>query len=88
MPIMCIHFMEDTINFVEKKIKKKVSYLVVLDPTSPFRLKKDIIKAIKIFKKKKLDLLVSVHEAEHNPYFSILEKYEIPKIKIINKKVQ
>lgn len=68
--------MEDTINFVEKKIKKKVSYLVVLDPTSPFRLKKDIIKAIKIFKKKKLDLLVSVHEAEHNPYFSILEKYE------------
>ena len=68
--------MENAINILEKEIKKKVSFLVVLDPTSPFRLKKDIIKAIRIFKQKKLDLLVSVHEAEHNPYFSILEKYK------------
>ena len=66
--------MEDAIKFIEKKTNKKVSFLVILDPTSPLREKKDIIKAIKIFKKKKLDLLVSVNEAEHNPYFSILEK--------------
>ena len=38
-----------------------------------FRLKNDVTEAIKILKKS-LDLLVSTHEAEHNPYFSILEK--------------
>ncbi len=59
----------------EKKFDEKISSIVILDPTSIFRLKKDLIKAIKIFKKKKLDLLVSTHEAEYNPYFSILEKY-------------
>ena len=63
------------VSFFEKKFSEKVSSIVILDPTSIFRVKKDIIKAIKIFKKKKLDLLVSTHEAEHNPYFSILERH-------------
>ena len=66
--------MQDAIKVFEKKSKKKVSYIILLDPTSPFRLKKDVYKAIRIFNKKKLDLLVSVNEPEHNPYFSIMEK--------------
>ena len=66
--------MQNSIEYVEKYLKKKVSFLVILDPTSPLRTKKDVKEAIKIFKRKKLDLLVSVNNAEHNPYFSILEK--------------
>jgi len=66
--------MQHTIYSFEKKFKKKISFLVILDPTSALRAKKDVLKAIKIIKKKKLDLLVSVNEAEYNPYFSIVEK--------------
>tara|TARA_B100000902_G_C27301227_1_gene912916 strand:+ start:1595 stop:2299 length:705 start_codon:yes stop_codon:yes gene_type:complete len=65
---------QDAIKIFEKVSKKKISYIILLDPTSPFRLKKDIDRAIKIIKKKKLDLIVSVNEPEHNPYFSIMEK--------------
>ena len=80
--------MENAIRLIEKKTKKKISFLIILDPTSPLRKKEDINKAITIFKKKKLDLLVSVNEAEHNPYFSILEKdrkhYSLSKGKNLN----
>ena len=34
----------------------------------------DIQNAIKNFNKEKPDLLLSVHEAQHNPYFSMVEK--------------
>ncbi len=65
---------KNAINFFERKIKKKVSKLVIFDPTSPLRSIKDIQSAIKIFDKKKPDLLLSVHEAQHNPYYSMVEK--------------
>ena len=43
----------------------------------------DIKKAIKYFEKKTPDLLCSVNEASHNPYFSMLEKnkkfFNLPK---------
>jgi len=48
--------------------------VVIIDPTSPLREKYMIIKALKLFKKKKLDLVLSVHKAKYSPYFSILEK--------------
>ena len=66
--------MQNTIKYVENILKKKISFLIILDPTSPLRIKKDIKDSIKFFKRKKLDLLVSANNAEHNPYFSILEK--------------
>ena len=66
--------MQNTIEYVEDILKQKISFLVILDPTSPLRKKNDIKDAIKLFKRKKLDLLVSANNAEHNPYFSILEK--------------
>ncbi len=77
--------MQDAIKYFEKFFNYNyfVKNLVIIDPTSPLRITKDINKAMKVFDKKKPDLLVSVHDAEHNPYFSIIEKkgrfYELSK---------
>ena len=65
---------KNAITYFEKKKNKKVSKLVIFDPTSPLRKKSDVEMAIKKFKKNKPDLLLSVHDSEHNPYFSMLEK--------------
>ena len=67
---------QDAIRYFEDYTKKKyhVENLIILDPTSPLRKISDINKSIKEFEKKKSDLLVSVHHAQHNPYFSVLEK--------------
>lgn len=65
---------KNAINFFEKKESKKISKLVIFDPTSPLRTLKDIQEAVKLFNKKKPDLLLSAHNAQHNPYFSMLEK--------------
>ena len=67
---------KNAIVFFEKIKKKKISNLVIFDPTSPLRSEEDIKNAIKIFEKKKPDLLLSAHEAQHNPYFSMVEKKE------------
>jgi len=66
--------MKNAISCFENKFNRLVSSLIILDPTSPLRQINDVKNAIKIFKNKKLDLLVSVNKAEHNPYFSIVEK--------------
>lgn len=66
---------KDAITYFENKNEKlKVNYVVIIDPTSPLRNLNDINKAIILFEKKKPDLLISVHKAQHNPYFSIVEK--------------
>ena len=67
---------KNAVAFYEKIKKKKISKLVIFDPTSPLRTMEDIQRAIKIFNKKKPNLLLSVHKAQHNPYFSIVEKKE------------
>lgn len=71
MPVMY-----DAINYYEKFVNNKflVENLIIIDPTSPLRNITDINKAIKLFNKKKPDLLLSAHDAQHNPYFSMLEK--------------
>lgn len=58
----------------EKLKNNHVDAVIIFDPTAPLRLKEDVIKGINLFKIKKPDLLVSVHECQHNPYFSMLEK--------------
>jgi len=67
---------QDAIQYFENNTNKKyfVRNLVILDPTSPLRKVSDVDESIKFFEKKKPDLLVSVHDAQHNPYFSIVEK--------------
>ena len=66
--------LRDALENYEQKHQDKIDAIIILDPTSPLRKKNDIVKAINLFKKKKPDLLVSVHEAQHNPYFSMLQK--------------
>lgn len=54
-----------------------VSYegVILLQPTSPFRRKQDIIKAIEMFNSD-LDMVVSVHETKSNPYYVLFEENE------------
>ena len=55
------------LNFVEKKDRIKFDYVVMLQPTSPFRKAKHIKESIKIFEKNyKADCLVSVQKCPHN----------------------
>lgn len=71
-----IPVMQDAIMKFENLFKSRyqVKNLIIIDPTSPLRNETDINKAIKLFDKKKPDLLISAHQAQHNPYFSIIEK--------------
>lgn len=65
---------KDAVIKTEKITNKKVSKIVILDPTSILRRKKDILDAIKTYDKKKPSLLVSVNKSNFSPYFSMLEK--------------
>lgn len=53
---------------VEKQ-GKKVETLVVLDPTSPFRLVSDITQCLELLTKPETESVVTVCEVDHNPYF-------------------
>ena len=67
--------LQDVIKIYERhNPSNEIKYLVGLDPTAPLRNKDDISKSINYFIKKKPDVLVSVHNCQHNPYFSMLEK--------------
>jgi len=55
-----------------KEVEKngtKIEVVVLLDPTSPLRLVADIDKCLKELKKAGTKSVVTVTEAEHNPYF-------------------
>ena len=52
------------LNSIESKNNKKFSSVIVLQPTSPLRVHKDIDNAIEIFKKKKADVVASFSEAK------------------------
>jgi N-acylneuraminate cytidylyltransferase/CMP-N,N'-diacetyllegionaminic acid synthase len=54
-----------TIEKINKNEKSNINEFVVLSPTSPLRTANDIDKAIKIFKKKKADSLISVKAASY-----------------------
>jgi CMP-N,N'-diacetyllegionaminic acid synthase len=66
--------LKDAIIKYEKKYSKKIDAIIIFDPTSPLRINSDISGAIAIFLRKKVDLVVSAHSCQHNPYFSMLEK--------------
>ena len=61
------------IHFVKwlKFYDKKITDLVILQPTSPLRKKSDIINSIKIYKKKNFLSLFSVSQSIEHPYESI-----------------
>lgn len=63
------------IDFLQKK-GQEFDYVVLLQPTSPFRRKGDIDNAIKLAVKKDADMVVSVKETESNPYYVLFEENE------------
>ena len=65
------------LNKVEKKLNKKFKYLLLLQPTVPFRKKKDLIKAFNYIKQKNVDSVVSLNSVGGNHPF---------RMKKINKK--
>lgn len=65
--------MSDTIcHFARWTLDKyKIDYLVILQPTSPFRSSKDIKESIKFIKKNKFKSLFSISESLEHPYEAI-----------------
>jgi len=62
-----ISVLKHTVEEIEK-MGEKINTVVLLDPTSPLRLVKDIEKCLNLLKGKTKSV-VTVTEAEHNPYF-------------------
>jgi N-acylneuraminate cytidylyltransferase/CMP-N,N'-diacetyllegionaminic acid synthase len=59
-----------TIDRLNKKFKYNIVEFIVLQPTSPLRTSLDIDNAIRIFKEKKADSVISVSEAIHPPIWA------------------
>lgn len=49
-------------------------YILLLQPTSPFRSKKDFVEIMQIKKTSDFDMIVSVKETKSNPYFNLFEE--------------
>ncbi|HIF9279607.1 TPA: cytidylyltransferase domain-containing protein [Photobacterium damselae] len=56
----------DVIRYYES-IKENFDVIILLQPTSPLRTKADIKKAIKIYKEKRADAVISISECDHSP---------------------
>ena len=82
-----IQVIKHALKYSEKKFKTKYDTIFDLDVTSPLRLKSDIYKALKIFKLKKTDNLISVNESHKNPYFNMVEKRS-GKLKLVKENKQ
>jgi CMP-N,N'-diacetyllegionaminic acid synthase len=59
---------------LDKNLAKLNPIIIILQPTSPLRTIKDIQNSIKIFKKKKLDFLISVKENKISPFKDLIIK--------------
>ncbi len=55
---------------------EQYDYIVLLQPTSPFRKADDIDKAIELAKSTNADMVVSVKETASNPYYVLFEENE------------
>lgn len=57
----------------ERSYSVKFDGVVLFDPTSPVRQKKDIKKMIELFQAERPDLIVAVTESKRNPHFNMLK---------------
>jgi len=62
------------VKFLEKKEKFKFDYIMMLQPTSPYRNAKHIDEAIKKFLKEKNDSLISIKKQDYPPWWMFLIK--------------
>ena len=60
------------VKFLEKKEKIKFDYIMMLQPTSPYRNAKHINEAIKKFLKEKNDSLISIKKQDYPPWWMFL----------------
>ena len=65
--------LQHAVSFIEQNEKSHVDIVVLLQPTSPFREVSDIENCVKKLKNEKADSVVTVCEAEHNPYFVMMK---------------
>ena len=82
-----IDVIKDALIRSEENFDVKYDYIMDLDVTSPLRSIKDIKKAYNIFKKRKIDFLISANISKKNPYFNMVE-FKKNKIKFIKKKLK
>lgn len=77
------------VKFLEKKEKIKFDYIMMLQPTSPYRNAKHIDEAIKKFLKEKNDSLISIKKQDYPPWWMfILDKSKLGQfLKFKNKNV-
>ena len=57
------------VNYLEKKEKKKIDIVVLLQPTTPFRTAKHIDEVIRLLLKKKLDASMSIKKPDYPPHW-------------------
>ena len=75
---------EVMLHAVEFMNRKGTTYdtIVLLQPTSPYREKEDIMKAIEMFEAGRPDMVVSVKAAQTNPYYNAYECDETGALRI------
>ncbi|KAB2814322.1 acylneuraminate cytidylyltransferase family protein [Phaeocystidibacter luteus] len=61
------------INFYKER-DVHFSEIVLLQPTSPFRLESDFRTMVELYKKSNCDMVVSVKEVKENPYFNLFKQ--------------
>ena len=71
-------------SWLEKDQKIKIDAILLLQPTSPLRNSKEIIAAIKLFKKNKINSMASVSPIKEHPYESV-EIYKNKNWKFVRK---
>jgi CMP-N,N'-diacetyllegionaminic acid synthase len=59
-----------TIDRLNQKREKEIKEFVLLQPTSPLRTGQDIVDAVKLFREKKAEAVISVSEAHHPPVWA------------------
>lgn len=74
---------EHSIDEMEKREGRLVGRIVLLDPTAPMRSAQDVEDTLAYYNESDCDLVVSVHQGHHNPYFNMLESegmyFKLPK---------
>lgn len=71
----------------EKKLGNNYDAILLLQPTSPFRRKRDIEKSMKLLKSKKYDTVISIKETKDHPSrFKIFDKKKKTVKNYLNKK--
>jgi len=65
--------LQHAVKEMEKKLKRRVDIIVLLDPTAPLRSVQDIDDCIRKLADEQADTVVTLTESDRNPYFNMVE---------------